>query len=336
MKFYIGDYTTEGSIGVALCSLENNVLSLISKADTFLKSPNYAILSKDKKILYVTTAEHSEGEETNSVAAFALEGDEMKLVSIRSTGGLSACHLCLSEDERFLYVANYSTGMLSVFPVNGAQIGKRIQLIEHHGSGPDYRQERAHLHYVCINDNDHLLYAVDLGIDAVVSYERDPETGLLKQHDRIDFPKGVGPRHMLFRDDIMYVACELQSKVCTVKRKGSGWEVVQILSTVPEDFTEFTAVAAIRCFGSSIFVSNRGHHSIAQFDIQPDGTLKLRRIFSSFGDFPRDFIMLDENTALVSNQHSGDVRLIDISGSEEKQISNTLSAPGVVCICPLD
>ena len=58
-----------------------------------------------------------------------------------STAGGSACHLTLSPDERFLYVANYDDGKLSVFPVMEGKVGPRVQLIQHEGHGPDPRRQ---------------------------------------------------------------------------------------------------------------------------------------------------------------------------------------------------
>ncbi len=361
MKFYVGDYTRLGGPGVCECALEDDELRFVAEADVKVENPTYLILSRDEKTLYATTGTPADGEEGGSVAAFDVSQGGMRLTSIHSTAGASACHLTLSPDERFLYAANYGSGSLAVFPVEGNQLGKRIQLIQHEGHGPnEKRQEQAHTHFVAFHPEDGRLYAVDLGIDAVMIYRQDPETGLLTADERVDMPAGYGPRHLVFQGDMMYVAHELAGAVSVARRTSAGWVVEQTLSTMPEGAGSEGAVAAIRVFGDQLFVSNRENDSIAEFDIRLGGSLVLSRTFTTFGNFPRDFVVLDDGRLLVANQNSGDIRLIDapplhrprrqtfhdgvkpIIGDQSDvtppgaicQIGEALPLAGAVCICP--
>lgn len=335
MKFYVGDYTRLGGPGVCVCALDGDQLSFVSAADVPVENPTYVILSRDQKTLYATSSSHSDDEQTGSVAVYDLSGAAPRLTDMHSTGGTSACHLTLSEDERFLYVANYQSGSLCVFPVDHGRLLPRIQLIQHEGHGPNAaRQEHAHVHFVAFHPQDHRLYAVDLGIDAVMIYRANPQTGLLMLDERVNVPAGMGPRHLLFHNDLMYVAHELGGAVSVFRQTASGWTLEQTLSTLPDSWQGENTVAAIRLFGDRLYVSNRGHNSIAEYRVLDSGLLEKTRIFTVFGDFPRDFIVLNDGRLLVANQESGDIRLLDPHGDVVRQIGDPLPLKGAVCICP--
>lgn len=336
MKFYVGCYTRLGGPGVAACELDGDTLKIVEAAPE-LENPTYVILSGDQKTLYATSSASADGAEGGSVAAYDLTGGHLRLVSRQNTAGRSVCHLTLSADERFLYVANYFTGNLAVFPVCGAQISPRIQLIQHEGSGPNPdRQEQAHCHFVAFDPtDDQLLYAVDLGMDAVMCYRQNPETGLLTPHERIDVPAGLGPRHLIFGDpDTMYVAHELGNAVSVLQRTSAGWRIAQTLSTLPEGWAGESTVAAIRICGKRLIVSNRGHDSLAFYEIRLGGSLALESICSTLGHTPRDFMPLPDGRILVAHQDSGDIRLFAYDCFGLTQIGETLPFPGAVCVCP--
>lgn len=336
MNFYVGDYTRLGGPGVCVCALKGDQLSFLTAADVPVENPTYIILSRDQKTLYATSSSHSDGEDTGSVAVYDLSGDVPRLTGMHSTGGTSACHLTLSDDERFLYVANYQSGSLCVFPVEQGRLLPHIQLITHEGHGPNAaRQEHAHVHFAAFHPEDHRLYAVDLGIDAVMIYRADPKTGLLTLDERVNVPAGMGPRHLLFHNDLMYVAHELGGAVSVFKRTHSEWVLEQTLSTLPDCWQGENTVAAIRLFRDRLYVSNRGHNSIAEFRVMDSGLLEKIRIFTVFGDFPCDFVVLDDGRLLVANQKSGDIRLLDPHGDTVHQIGSSLPIKGAVCICPL-
>ena len=312
MRFYVGDYTNLGGPGVCECELtRDGTLRFIQNADTKIEDPTYLILSADQKTLFATSSSPADGEPGGSVATFDVTDGGLRLTSMHSTSGGSACHLTLSPDEKFLYVANYVDGKLTVFPVSDGKIGKRIQLIQHEGHGPnEKRQECAHIHFTQFHPRDGRLYVVDLGLDAVMIYTQDAATGLLTLDERVDVPAGMGPRHLVFREDMMYVAHELGGAVSVFRETTAGWQLEQTISTMMEGCGDEDAVAAIRTLGDRLYVSNRRNDCIAEFEIRMGGTLALERTFSSFGAFPRDFVLLDEGLFLVANQNSGDIRLI--------------------------
>lgn len=363
MKFYVGDYTRLGGPGVCEIELAEGELRFVQAADTKIEDPTYLILSRDGRTLFATSSSEADGEPGGSVATFDVTDGALRLTSMHSTAGKSACHLALSPDERFLYVANYSDGKLTVFPVADGKIGKRIQLIQHEGHGLNpQRQECPHIHFAAFHPEDGRLYVVDLGIDAVMIYRQDAETGLLTLDERVDVPEGMGPRHLAFQNDMMYVAHELGGAVSVFRSTAAGWQLEQTVSTMPEGGGSEGAVAAIRILGDRLYVSNRENDDIAEFEIRLGGSLVLERNIPTFGNFPRDFVLLHDGLILAANQNSGDIRLIkamplnpprrqtfylgmkailggrelemDILEAVVCELCDPLPLPGAVCICP--
>ncbi|MCT3499213.1 lactonase family protein, partial [Lactobacillus delbrueckii subsp. bulgaricus] len=59
-----------------------------------------------------------------------------------------------------------------------------------------------------------------------------------------------------------------------------------------------------------LYVSNRGHDSIAVFAVLPDQALKLVQRVSTFGEFPRDFNWdAEEKYVVAANQNSNNATL---------------------------
>jgi len=337
MRFYVGTYTRIGGPGIAVCDLIENKLSLVSIANE-LGDPTYVILSKDKKRLYAVSSTSVDGEEGGAAAAYYIEGDKLILRSHYSTAGKSPCHLTCSPDERFLYVANYLSGSLAVFPITPFGIGRRIQLIQHTGKGPHpTRQEGPHQHQVTFIEGTNLLCAVDLGIDAVVTYKQNPETGLLTFAGRMDCEPGLGPRHLAYGKDgnSAYLLHELGNAVSVLHRKGDSWVTVQTLSTLPEDWEGNSTAAAIRVSedGRKVFASNRGHDSIAVYNIKEAGLLELEGIFTTGGKIPRDFDLLPDGKILAAHQEEGGVALLKLEGGKLAPCCEPLPIKGAVCVC---
>jgi 6-phosphogluconolactonase len=337
MDFFVGTYTRMGGPGIAACSLEAGKLALSYTEE--LPNPTYVILNAKQHRLYAVSSDSASGGPGGSAAAYAVGTDGLKLLSRQDTVGEAPCHPCLSADERFLYTANYLSGNVTVFPVNGnGGIGEQVQLVQHEGRGPrDDRQTGPHAHQVTFIPGTSLLCAIDLGIDAVMVYEQDPKTGLLTFHDRLDVEPGLGPRHLEYGPDgVAFLLHELGNKVTVIVRESGEWITRQTIPMLPEGYDQKSTAAAVRLSadGKRLFASNRGHDSIAVYDVAPDGALALVGIYPTGGGGPRDFILLDDRTLLIAHQ-DGDVRLASFDAGNGLQTLAVLDMPGAVCVCPV-
>lgn len=135
---------------------------------------------------------------------------------------------------------------------------------------------------------------------------------------------GDGPRHAIVSRDgrFLFVLNELGSSVASYEiLKPLGFRRVGKWSTLPADYNRWaengqtlvTKAAAIKMTrdGRVLMASNRGHDSIAFFDVnQQNGELALRSICKLSGHFPRDFeLMPGERFMLVGHKTSNEVQV---------------------------
>lgn len=240
-----------------------------------------------------------------------------RLLGDFSTLGADPCHAALSPDGGLLAVANYSSGSVAVWRIDrttGRPMGE-AQLAVHTGSGPNRaRQAGAHAHWVGFAMGGKLLHAVDLGADAIFAHAVDPRSGAIVSTSlAYRAPAGSGPRHLARhpRLRIAYLVSELANTVTTLEVLPDGTFAAKgVLSTLPAAFsgTSTAAHIAVNNSGTRLYVSNRGHDSIAVFAIGADGGLKLLQHAGSGGRGPRLFLLLEEGgEMLVANQRSGNV-----------------------------
>ena len=115
---------------------------------------------------------------------------------------------------------------------------------------------------------------------------------------------GSGPRHLVFGQGgrFAYVVNELTSSIAIAVRDGERWSVVENVLCVPNADREGNTAAAIRMAPSMrfLYVSNRGHDSIAVFAVdRSSGRLALVEYVSTAGATPRDFAIDPSGRLLV-------------------------------------
>ena len=310
-----------GGPGIAVCELTE---AGVTMRHTYreLNDPIYVILSNDRKTLYaVGSDEMGKG----MAASYHVEGDGLTMISRKHTDGRAACHLTLSPDERFLYVANYLSGSVSVLPVEKGMLGESIQVVQHEGSGPHpTRQEMAHTHQCVFRPDTRELFVCDLGMDQIVVYEQCTVDGILVRKSTIPMPCGMGPRHLVFAArDSFYVTGELDNMVRHYVCENDCWMMVGECSTLPKDFTGDSLSAAIRLCNDKLYISNRGHDSLCIIDLDSAANMRNVSWISSGGLYPRDFVTLGQGI-LFAHQNGGGI-IYDKGAS--------LSMAGAVCIC---
>jgi len=236
-----------------------------------------------------------------------------------STRGADPCHITLSRDETRLAIANYASGSVSVFLLDAAGMPiTPAQVLTNTGSGPDReRQTSPHAHWVGFDADDRWLYAVDLGTDEILAF------GVTQ--DAVDAgqvayraPPGSGPRHLLLHPrlpGLAYLASELSSTL-NVLTGGNGQFVAKdCQSTLPSDFVGDNIVAhlAINSAADRLYVSNRGHDSIAVFALDPDGRPSLVQHAPAGAAYPRHVLIAEDlRVAIVANEKDACITVLPI------------------------
>jgi 6-phosphogluconolactonase len=290
--------------------------------------PSFLAVSANEKYLYaVNELPTFEGKSSGAVTSYSLDKKTGQLTQLNQapSGGADPCHLSLDQTGKFLFVANYTGGNISAFPVApDGRLGAASAFVQHTGSGPNKeRQEAPHAHYITASSDNHHVFVVDLGLDEVLIYRFDPANGSLTPSDP-PFAKldpGAGPRHLSFHPNgkFAYVLSEVKSTVTAFafNSKAASFSTLQTLSTLPKDFAapNDTAEIVVHPSGKFLYASNRGRDSIAVFTIDPaKGTLTPAGDFSTQGKTPRNFALDPSgNFLLAANQESNNIVVFRIN-----------------------
>lgn len=322
--FYIAAMTTDTSGGIFTYTIdENNQLEMISHAP--ISGANYMDFSTDGKLLYSTSTIGEGG----AAAAYRIQPDgTLDFINQLPSNGRSTCYIKAAPGGKYLYTANYFSSNISEFKLaeNGA-IDKLIRNIAYTGAGPNLpRQDVPHPHYVNFTPDKKYLIVIDLGLDHIKLYSFDPEKGLTAPDTPYIYevtPAGSGPRHLIFNQagDRAYLINELGNTVEVLNYTDGKFEFVQIINTLPDDFTDFSKASAIRLSpdGRFLFASNRGFDSVAVYAVGDDGTLELRDIVPTGGVSPRDINLLPGGNILAAaNEFSNVVTYFDFDQASGK------------------
>lgn len=287
--FFAGSYTLDSDIGINLIEFNYDDKSL--KVITSQKSSNasYLVISKNKKIVYcVNENDYTSGEFGGQVSSFLINDNKtLKHISTQFTKGQAPCHLGLNSSETHLFVANYSSGSVSVFPVTEqGEILPACNMMINIGSN------NAHAHYVKEIPYSKKIILSDLGLDKVIIYKYKNNYSTFELLYEIDIAPGSGPRHLVFKDEhnLLYVVMELTSEVYFYKYIDKQYKFMQKISTVNSSKKNSCAAIHFSKCKNYLLVSNRGDDSIAVFKLDVDGLMSLVNIFDVGCKNPRDFL----------------------------------------------
>ncbi len=295
-----------------------------------VQQPTYQCYDHNRNILYSVSERETEG----NVFAWSVKEDlSCELLSVTASKGGSPCHLALDDEGNRLGVANYADGVFTVLDV----AGQPSYLLSDFFAGKGYkadRQERAHIHSSLWTKDGSTLFVADLGLDCIYCYQEN-----LKKRTRIDAPKGSGPRHMVLCcfEDTLFVAAELSSEVLVYRLDEEKPRLIQCISTLPRDFHGENTVADIHINKEhrQLYVSNRGHDSIAIFAInRPSSTLHLIAHTKTEKE-PRNFTFSpDGSYILVANGSSNSICVHRIAARTgiPRPYSNRLRIEQPVCL----
>lgn len=316
-EFYCGSYaeeTEEGIVKFRLDAKEGEIKKVYGYKGIF--KPSYIDFNSSKTILYCVQEENPAGK----VHAMKIEETGLAHLNDLPTEGADPCYLSFGGNGRFMFAANYTGGSVSAFKLADSGLLEGLSdLAVHNGCGFNpVRQESAHVH--CIREIKRKVFVTDLGLDKVLIYDIDYETGKIRSSGNcIEFPPGSGPRHIEICHsipEVIYIVCELSNQVAVLKKEGEKYIISQLISTLPKNCTAENTAAAIKVYGSFLFVSNRGHDSIAVYRIMQDGKLKLKQILPSGGKTPRDFSVFGDYM-VIANQESDLITVLKFNRETE-------------------
>ncbi|MEX2784551.1 lactonase family protein [Streptococcus sp. H49] len=252
--------------------------------------------------------------------------------------GAALCYVAVDKGRRLVYGANYHKGEVCIYKQNNQGQLTLANKIHHHGSGPHKNQASPHPHFADLTPDNYLV-TCDLGTDSVTTYAVT-DSGQAEKIANYQAAPGAGSRHLVFHPDgkTAYLVCELNASVEVLNYRGQGkFEKQQTAPTLPADYKGFNACGAIRITkdGRFLYVSNRGHDSIAVFAILTDGRLEKRQIISSAGQTPRDFCLSPKEDYLIVVHQDSDNAAVFRRDSKTGLLverSHDFTVPEAVCV----
>jgi 6-phosphogluconolactonase len=315
-------------------------------------NPSWLVIHPNRKWAYAA----NESDKQSSISAFSIDAKSAKLTLLNQLPALGEdpCYLSLDKSAKYLFVANYTSGNVVVFPIlPDGKLGEHTSTIRDGGVlGPNKeRQEAPHAHWIEPSINGRGVYVADLGLDLLLTYRLDPSNGTLygaplssitryKNAWSVPVNPGDGPRHAVFgANGHIYVLGEIQSTVTDILLDpNKDIEPVQRISTIPPDYKgrNDAAEIALHPSGKWLFASNRGHDSIALFSVDT-ATGKLERVgdYSTGGKEPRHFTIDPTGRFLLAeNQNSNSIVVFRINPETGalSQVFITEGVPSPVCL----
>ena len=328
VRVYLGTFSSDLSNGIyqSTLDLEQGTLTPAELA-VEAGSPSFLAIHPTNKFLYaVSEITTPEGKGERGVSAFAVDSKtgRLTLLNQQPSTGAGPCHLVVDGIGKNVLVANYGGGSVATLPIQGdGRLSPASSSIQHHGKSinPE-RQEAPHAHSINVDRDSKFAFAADLGLDKILIYRFDSAHGKMTPNDP---PAGVvapgsGPRHFAFHPSgrFAFVNNELNSTVTSFSydpTRGSLTEI-QTITTIPKTWESdnWTAETVVHPSGKFVYVSNRGHDSLAIFGFD-EKAQKLTALGhqSTGGKTPRNFSVEPSGRfILAANQDTNNVIVLRV------------------------
>ena len=306
---YVGAYTGEKggeAEGIALLR-RDTVSGGLTRLGVAARTPSPSFLASHPTlpVLYAVNELAAAG----TISAFTVgAGGELAPLSVQPTGGSDPAHLAITPDGRFLLAANYTSGSVSVHPLDpeGAP-GERSDLLDLVGSGPDSdRQRGPHAHMV-VPVRGGVLVA-DLGSDRVWRCRLDPVSGRLTLlAPAVTAKPGTGPRHLrIAPDGTLLLVGELSAMLSWYRPAGDGsLALAGEIAASTLDGPVFPSEIVTGRDGRFVYVANRGPNTVSTFAWDGERATLVAEVPTG-GDWPRHLTLLGDHL-YVANQRSHSV-----------------------------
>ena len=317
---YVGSYTHGSSKGITVydVDVENGVLT--KRSEVPVSNASYTAVSKNGKYIYSI--------EDEGVAVFRRDknGDLSRINSV-DIDGMRGCFLATDVDGKYLYVAGYHDGKVTVVHTHrDGRLGSLMDGVFHSGLGSvAERNFRPHVNCVRPTPDNKYLCAVDNGIDQVKIYRINKRTNKLELVDILRCPRESGPRIIRFSADgnYAYILFELSNQIKVYTYDGSGkqpeFELIQSITTLTKENDKDAVHSAASGLalapdGKHLFCTTAGENTVSMYEINPeDGTLTKKFTLPVSGDYPKDLVIFPDNQHIaVANHGSNEINVFTI------------------------
>ena len=308
---YVGTYTHGTSKGIQVYDVDVEKGTLTERSEVEVSNASHLAVSKNGKYLYSI--------EDEGVAVFERDknGDLTRLNSV-DINGMRGCYLATDVDGRYLYVAGYHDGKVTVVHTHkDGRLGSVMDGVFHKGLGSvAERNFRPHVNCVRPTPDNKYLCAVDNGIDQVKIYRINKKKDKLELVDILRCPRESGPRIIRFSDDgrFAYLLFELSNEVKVYSYDGSGknpeFQLLQSITTLgKEDSNDALHNAAsgmsLSADGKYLFCTTAGENTVTMYAVdQETGLLTKKFTLPISGDYPKDLMIFPDNKHIAIANHA--------------------------------
>jgi 6-phosphogluconolactonase len=314
---YVGSYTAAASKGVyawRFTPATGKLTSLGLVAETV--NPAQLWASPNGKNLYAVNWQGSDTVKGDTVSAYAIDGKTGTLTFLNkvSSEGVQPNQVVVDPTGKFAVTVNYNGGMVAALPIGpDGRLGEAFYKDQHSGPPLSPRQPGPRAHGVVFTKDVRFAFVAELGLDRVYSYRIDPARRIMAPLDPpyVNVKAGSGPRRLQLHPNgrFLYVNHETDSMVSVFEVSGGSLKEIQALSTLPADYKGNNSTAEIQIDkdGKFLYVSNRGHDSVALYSVdQAKGTLTMVENIPSLGKTPRNITIDPTNDYLFAANQGGD------------------------------
>jgi len=352
IKFGTGQILNSKGKGIYLLELDLKT-GILTEVNVFtnIVNPSYLAINQKSGFLYaVNELKEYQSKPSGSVSAFKMSKSSgaLTFINIQPTLGTDPCHVIVNAEGTHLFVSNFMSGSIAVFPINtDGSLSEARQFIQHIGSSVNpARQSGPHAHSLVFSPDGKYAFVPDLGIDKMMVYKTNTGTQPLVEAAVPYFKTqpGAGPRHCTFSPDgrFCYLINELDCTILVLAydAKNGSFTELQAVSSLPEGVVvpgNSCADIHITPDGTYLYGSNRGHNSLIIYKIdKKTGKLEFVDCPPCGGKIPRNFaIEPTGNYLLCANQDSDTIVVFKIEHESGllTEISK-IEIPTPVCVKP--
>lgn len=348
---HVGTYTNAGaSRGIYRYRMDaRNGALRPAGAPAVTADPSFLVRHPTRPLLFaVNELTELGGAATGAVTAFAVDRRTGALAARnrRVSHGGAPCYLSVDRTGRFALVANYVGGSVAALPIgDDGRLGEATSVVRLTGRGPHPERQRSpHAHCIILDPANRYALVADLGTDRVSAFPFDATAGTLAERGApsVALRPGAGPRHLAFHPGgrLVYVVNELDSTLAALEYDPAtgALRAVQTLPTLRGRVPAGNSPADLHVApsGRFLYLSNRGHNSIAVFAIHPaTGALSFVDQTPTRGDWPRNFAIDPSGRfLLVANQRSNSIVpfRVDAASGRLTLAGGPVRVPAPVCI----
>lgn len=321
---YVGTYTHGTSVGIHIYDVDVEKGTMTERKVVPINNPSDVTASKDGRFLYSIADE--------GVEAFRILPDgDLESINEQGIGGMRGCYVEVDDKNRYLFVAGYHDGRVTMMHLNeDGSIGEIADGIFHKGMGRNIAERSSRPHVNCVKltpIKQNYLCAVDGGLDHVKVYQLDYEQGKMKIADILRCPLDSAPRMIRFTKDgrFAYVLCELKNTVevysyeCTPK--GPKFDFIQSISTIEDEEAPNCGASGMELTEDEkyLYCSNAGTNSVIIYEVDGETGILTEVCNSKIsGDYPKTLGIFPDGKHFVSLNHDSNEMTLFAVNYEKK------------------